>query len=53
MARETPMLRQYRRIKARYPDALVLYRLGDFYELFDEDARVAALTDKRRHQDPA
>jgi len=42
MARETPMLRQYRRIKARYPDALVLYRLGDFYELFDEDARVAA-----------
>jgi DNA mismatch repair protein MutS len=42
MARETPMLRQYRRIKARYPDALVLFRLGDFYELFDEDARVAA-----------
>jgi DNA mismatch repair protein MutS len=36
------MLRQYRRIKARYPDALVLYRLGDFYELFQEDARVAA-----------
>jgi DNA mismatch repair protein MutS len=42
MSRETPMLRQYRQIKARYPDALVLYRLGDFYELFEEDARVAA-----------
>ena len=42
MPRETPMLRQYRRIKARYPDALVLYRLGDFYELFDEDAKIAA-----------
>ncbi|UCC63577.1 MAG: DNA mismatch repair protein MutS, partial [Anaerolineae bacterium] len=42
MPRETPMLRQYRRIKARYPDALVLYRLGDFYELFDDDARIAA-----------
>jgi DNA mismatch repair protein MutS len=36
------MLRQYRRIKARHRDALVLYRLGDFYELFEEDARVAA-----------
>ena len=42
MPRETPMLRQYRQIKARYPDALVLYRLGDFYELFEEDARTAA-----------
>ncbi len=42
MTRETPMLRQYRQIKARYRDALVLYRLGDFYELFDEDAKVAA-----------
>jgi DNA mismatch repair protein MutS len=42
VARETPMLRQYRRIKGRYPDALVLYRLGDFYELFEEDAKIAA-----------
>lgn len=42
MPRETPMLRQYRQIKARYPDALVLYRLGDFYELFEADAQVAA-----------
>ncbi len=35
----TPMLKQYRDIKARYPDAVVLFRLGDFYEMFDEDAR--------------
>ncbi len=35
----TPMLKQYRDIKARYPDAIVLFRLGDFYEMFDEDAR--------------
>lgn len=42
MTRETPMLRQYRQIKGRYPDALVLYRLGDFYELFEEDAKIAA-----------
>ncbi len=40
--RQTPMLRQYRRLKARYPDALILYRLGDFYELFEEDAKLAA-----------
>ena len=38
----TPMLAQYRDIKARYPDAIVLFRLGDFYETFDADARVAA-----------
>jgi DNA mismatch repair protein MutS len=38
----TPMLRQYRQIKARYPDALVLYRLGDFYELFETDAETIA-----------
>jgi DNA mismatch repair protein MutS len=36
------MLKQYRKLKARYPDALLLFRLGDFYELFDDDARIAA-----------
>ncbi|MBT9163127.1 MAG: DNA mismatch repair protein MutS [Chloroflexi bacterium] len=35
----TPVRRQYLRIKQRYPDAIVLFRLGDFYEAFDEDAR--------------
>ncbi len=38
----TPMLAQYRHIKARFPDALVLFRLGDFYETFDADAKIAA-----------
>jgi DNA mismatch repair protein MutS len=38
----TPMLRQYRELKQRHPDALLFYRLGDFYELFEDDARTAA-----------
>ncbi|MDH3577031.1 MAG: DNA mismatch repair protein MutS [Gammaproteobacteria bacterium] len=38
----TPMMRQYLRIKADYPDMLVFYRMGDFYELFYDDARRAA-----------
>jgi len=45
-ARDTPMMRQYLGIKARYPDAIIFYRMGDFYELFLEDAeRVAPLLD--------
>src|SRR5712692_9335546 len=38
----TPLMRQYHAIKSRYPHALVLFRLGDFYELFYEDAIVAS-----------
>ena len=38
----TPLRRQYLEVKARHPDAIVLFRLGDFYETFDEDARTAA-----------
>jgi len=38
----TPMMRQYLRIKAEHPDILVFYRMGDFYELFYDDARRAA-----------
>lgn len=38
----TPMLEQYLRVKGEYPDALLLYRMGDFYELFLEDAITAA-----------
>src|SRR4030066_1358158 len=38
----TPIRQQYLRIKRRYPQAIVLFRLGDFYETFDEDARVVA-----------
>ena len=41
-AKLTPMFEQYMRIKAEHPDALLLYRMGDFYELFLEDAKVAA-----------
>ncbi len=40
--RLTPMFRQYQAIKARYPDVLVLFRLGDFYEMFGEDAKIGA-----------
>ena len=35
------MMQQYRRIKADFPDTLVFYRMGDFYELFYDDARRA------------
>ncbi|MCK9469955.1 MAG: DNA mismatch repair protein MutS [Porticoccaceae bacterium] len=38
----TPMMQQYLRIKAEHPDELLFYRMGDFYELFFEDARKAA-----------
>jgi DNA mismatch repair protein MutS len=38
----TPMMQQYLRIKAEHPHALLFYRMGDFYELFYEDARRAA-----------
>ncbi len=42
MARLTPMFRQYLEIKERYPDAIVFFRLGDFYEMFFEDAQLAS-----------
>ena len=38
----SPMMRQYWDIKSQYPDALLFFRLGDFYELFEADAQVAA-----------
>lgn len=52
----TPMYRQYMEIKQEYPDALLFYRMGDFYELFFEDAEVAsrelqlALTSRSRDE---
>ena len=36
--KETPLNRQYNQIKAKYPGALLLFRVGDFYETFGEDA---------------
>ncbi len=38
----TPMMQQYLRIKSEYPDKLLFYRMGDFYELFFDDARKAS-----------
>jgi DNA mismatch repair protein MutS len=42
MSDHTPVMRQYLRVKAEHPDVLLLYRMGDFYELFYDDARRAA-----------
>lgn len=39
---ETPMMKQYKQFKAKYPDAILLFRVGDFYETFGEDAVRAA-----------
>ncbi len=55
-AKTTPMLRQYLAIKEEHPDCLLFFRMGDFYELFFEDAKVASaaleitLTSRGRHQ---
>ena len=55
-SRPSPMLEQYIEIKAANPDSLLFYRMGDFYELFFEDAEIAsralgiALTRRGKHQ---
>ncbi len=38
----TPMIKQYLSIKEKYTDALLFYRMGDFYEMFFEDAKTAS-----------
>ena len=38
----TPLMQQYREIKARYPGTILFFRMGDFYEMFENDAQVAA-----------
>lgn len=52
----TPMMRQYREIKAKYPDAFLFFRLGDFYEMFFDDAveasRILELTLTKRNEVP-
>ena len=40
--KETPLMKQYRDIKSKYPDSILLFRVGDFYETFHEDAVVAS-----------
>lgn len=42
MKKETPMMAQYKALKAQYPGAILFFRLGDFYEMFYEDAEVAS-----------
>lgn len=42
MLGNTPMMRQYQQIKQNYPDALLFFRLGDFYEMFGPDAELAS-----------
>ena len=42
MESHTPMMRQYLTIKAQHPNILLFYRMGDFYELFYDDAKKAA-----------
>ncbi len=39
---ETPLMRQYRKVKERYPDMLLLFRMGDFFETFEDDAVTAS-----------
>jgi DNA mismatch repair protein MutS len=39
---ETPLMKQYNSFKAKYPDAILLFRVGDFYETFSTDAKIAA-----------
>jgi DNA mismatch repair protein MutS len=57
MVQLTPMMEQYLRMKDKAGDALLLFRMGDFYELFQDDAIVAskalniALTSRNKHQD--
>ncbi|MCY3063288.1 MULTISPECIES: DNA mismatch repair protein MutS [Aerococcus] len=55
--KKTPMMEQYYQIKDQYPDAFLFFRLGDFYEMFDDDAKKAAqileitLTSRNRNAD--
>ena len=57
VSRASPMMAQYLEIKAQHDDALLFYRMGDFYELFFADAEVASkalgivLTRRGKHQD--
>jgi len=38
----TPLMKQYAQVKAKYPDTILLFRMGDFYETFEEDARITS-----------
>ena len=40
--KQTPLLKQYNQLKSKYPDSILLFRLGDFYETFNNDAEITA-----------
>ncbi len=42
MTEETPLLKQYRAVKAEHPGAILMFRIGDFFEMFEQDAETAA-----------
>ena len=46
----TPLMKQYARMKAKYPDTLLLFRLGDFYETFEDDAGSLRASSDHPHQ---
>jgi len=54
---ETPLMQQHRAIKQKYPDAILLFRVGDFYETFGQDAitasRVLGITLTKRNNGAA
>ncbi|MBF0559049.1 MAG: DNA mismatch repair protein MutS [Nitrospirae bacterium] len=57
MPEQTPLMKQYYSVKEKYPDAVVFFRLGDFYEMFEDDAKLAsgilqiALTTRDKNKD--
>ena len=55
--KETPLMRQYSQMKNKYPDTILLFRLGDFFETFNEDAvitsKVCGITLTKRHNGSA
>ena len=45
-ATETPLMQQYRDIKSRHPQTILFFRMGDFYEMFEDDAKLASVMDE-------
>jgi DNA mismatch repair protein MutS len=41
-SKQTPLMHQYQQVKAKYPDTILLFRMGDFYETFDDDAKITS-----------
>jgi len=41
-SKATPLMHQYQQVKGKYPDTILLFRMGDFYETFDDDAKTTS-----------